>query len=253
MKLSLVLLGLTISLSGCQKIMDYYDRGKTAAKTSCRIAHYTYDYYDNQVVTIFDYDQKGNPVQITYNDEWLPDGKAIEVFIYDDLNRLVSHVPDLYLGNKRTYVYEGSARTPLHDTAEDIYGNKYLESFRSDPAGRITREEIDWVVVAEGFEFEHEFYKKEVKNYYYDVHGNRQVNPFDHPWHKTIRYSENPSIYSLHPTWQLIYRDYSRNNASQIKTTHESGLPASFFESEFDYWQPFFDLAQNAQVFYDCQ
>jgi hypothetical protein len=252
MKPAPLLLCLMFLLSGCQKIMDYYERGQSEIKTSCRISHYSYSYYDNHVNTFFDYDVHGNPITITYNDEWLPEGQAKEFFIYDQFDRLVSHEPDAYMGNRRTYIYEGDSRNPLRDTVEDLYGNKYVESFAYDLAGRITREEIDWVIVAEGFESEFEVYKKEIKNYYYDVHGNRQVNPYDRPWHTTIKYSDKPSLYSLHPTWQLIYRDFSKNNASRIKSVNEKGLPLDFHVSDFDYWQPFFDLAQNAQITYMC-
>lgn len=252
MRAAPVLLCLMFLFSGCQKIVEYYQRGNTNVKTSCRIAHYTYDYYDSRVDTYIDYDQKGNPIQITYNDEWLPDGQAKEIFVYDELDRLVSHIPDEYIGIRRDYIYEGDSRDPVRDTATDMFGNKYVEAFEFDYSGRITREEIDWVIAAEGFEGDMPFYKREVKRYYYDVHGNRQVNPFDHPWHKTLQYSEKLSLYSLHPTWQLVYRDFSRNNASRIKSTNEKGLPVTFHVSDFDYWQPFFDLSMNATIDYEC-
>jgi hypothetical protein len=252
MRSAFVLL-LMFSLSGCQKIMDYYSRGSTDVITSCRIAQYTYDYYESTINTTFTYDVKGNPTKITYFDEWLPDGQAKEVFVYDQLNRLTAHIPDEYIGNRRTYIYEGDSPEPVRDTAEDAYGNKYVEKFDFDYSGRIVREEIQWVIAGEGFEDDPTLFWKEVKRYYYDVHGNRQVNPFDHPWHKTLQYNDKPSLYSLHPTWQLVFRDYSKNNASKVKSYNDKGLPVTFFISDFDYWQPFFDLAQNATVTYECK
>ena len=253
MRTPVVLLCLGFLFSGCQKISEYYKRGTTEVITPCRITHYTYDYYENVVNTYFDYNSKGQPIRITYFDEWLPEGQASEEFIYDNIDRLIEHVPDEFIGGKRTYIYEGDSRYPLRDTLEDSYGNKYVEAFEFDYSGRIIRETIQWVVAGEGFEYEPDLFWKEVKNYYYDVHGNRQVNPFDHPWHKTILYSDKPSIYSLHPTWQLIFRDYSRNNASQIKTTNDRGLPVTFQVNDLAYWQPFFDLPMNATIFYNCK
>lgn len=253
MRIVSVLLLLMFLLSSCEKINEYYTRGTKEVITSCRIAHYTYQYYESTITTVIDYDTKGNPIQITYHDEWLPEGQASEVFVYDQLNRLTAHIPDEYVGNRRTYVYEGDSPDPLRDTMEDAYGNKYIESFDFDYSGRIIREEIQWIVAGEGFEDDPAFFKKEIKRYYYDVHGNRQVNPFDIPWHKTIQYTDKPSLYSLHPTWELIYRDYSKNNASKVRSYNDKGLPVNFHISDFDYWQPFFDLAQTATITYECK
>lgn len=247
-----VVMMLGFLFSGCQKINEYYSRGTKELNTSCRISHYTYNYYDTEINTYIDYDSKGNPIKITYIDEWLPEGQASEIFQYDHLNRLIKHIPDEYIGNMRTYVYEGDSPDPVRDTAEDVYGNKYVESFDFDYSGRIIREEIEWVIVAEDFEIDPGGAWKEVKRFYYDVHGNRQVNPFDHPWHKTIHYTDKPSLYSLHRTWQLVFRDFSKYNASKVRTVNDYGLPTSFAASELDYWQPFFDLAQNATITYEC-
>lgn len=253
MKLAAGLFVLVLLLPGCQKIMEYYKPGNQSTQTNCRIKSYTYDYYGSIITTTFDYDSAGNPIKVTYIDEWLPDGQSKEIFTYDNLGRLIYHTPDEFMGDRRHYVYEGNSMVPLRDTAEDSWGNKYVESFKFDQAERIVAVEIRWVSAPDGYEEDPQMFEPERYRYFYDVHGNRQANPFDLPWHKILRYSNKPSLYSLHPTWQLVFRDYSRNNASKVGSYNQQGLPVSFIQSDFEYWQPFFDLSQNAVVTYDCR
>ena len=253
MKFALPLGMIMLIFSSCQKIMEYYSWNSTSTTTpSCRIKSYSSVYFESETSTKFKYDTTGKPVQITYFAEWLPDGKAVEKFRYDSLGRLTTHEPFIEMGNKRQYVYEGTSSTPLRDTATDFQGKKYVESFKTDLKGRIIEEEIRWIYTPPEVEDDFPF-ETEVHRYYYDVNGNRQVNPFDYPWHKTIRYSDKPSLYSLHPVWQLIHRDYSRNGLTNVTEYNEHGLPVRFKSDEFAYWQPFLDMNQNSVVVYECK
>lgn len=232
--------------------MEYYSLNSTASSPPvCRINGFSSIYFETVNRTEIHYDNKGNPAKVIYFAEWLPDGKAIEKFTYDSLGRLISHEPFIEMNNTRVYVYEGESRFPLRDTATDFLGKKYVETFKTDVKGRIIEEEIKWIYTPP--EIEDDFiFETEVHRYYYDVHGNRQANPFDYPWHKTIRYSDEPSLYSLHPVWQLIHRDYSRNGIPNVSHANENGLPVTFKADEFAYWQPFLNMNQNAEVVYDC-
>jgi len=234
--------------------MDYYSIRNNASEhtTSCRIKSYSSPYYESVIRTEFKYDTKGNPVQITYFADWLPNGKAVEKLKYDSIGRLILHEPFIEMNNTRKYVYDSVSRTPLRDTATDFLGKKYVESFKTDLKGRIVEEQIRWIYTPPDVQDDFEF-KTEVHRYYYDARGNRQVNPFDYPWHKSIQYSEHPSLYSLHPAFQLIHRDYSKNGIMNVSSYNESGLPVTFKFDEFAYWQPFFDLNQNSVIVYDCQ
>jgi hypothetical protein len=253
MKLAFPLGMVMLIFSSCQKIMDYYNiRGFDIPLPSCRIKSYTTTYYETTSKTTIQYDGKGNPVLIIYLADWLPDGAATETFKYDTQGRLISHEPDPYMGNKREYVYEGNARTPLRDTATDLQGKRYLETFKTDAKGRIVELEIKLIYTPPDLEDDFEF-QTEVHRYYYDVHGNRQVNPFDYPWHRTIRYSDKPSLYSLSPVWQIIHRDYSKNGVTNVRDYSSAGLPITFVFDEFAYWQPFLDMTQNSVVEYECQ
>jgi hypothetical protein len=232
--------------------MEYYSlNSSTENKPACRIKSYSSEYFESVNRTNITYDNKGNPTQITYFADWLPNGRAVEKLKYDSLNRLVSHEPFIEMNNRRKYVYEGTSMTPVRDTSTDFQGKKYVETFKTDTKGRIIEEEIRWIYSPPDLEDDFEF-KTEVHRFYYDIHGNRQVNPFDYPWHKTIKYSQHPSLYSLHPAWQLIHRDYSKNSITNVSVYNESGLPVSFISDDFAYWQPFLDLNQNSIVEYDC-
>lgn len=235
----------------CQKIIEYYNPGSNNTPLSCRIKNYSYDYYGSLYRTTIEYDNRGNPGLITYYDEWSPDGQVVEQLEYDSLGRLIFHEPYLYMGSSRVYVYEGNSRTPVRDTAQDLWGKKYLETFRYDLKGRIIWEEIKLIYTPPESE-EDPFFETEVHRYYYDANGNRQVNPFDYPWHKTIQYTQKPSIYSLHPAWQIIYRDFSKNSVPNVDTYNETGLPLTFQLEEDIYWQPFLDLPYTAKIAYDC-
>jgi hypothetical protein len=252
MKYAGVLGMIVLIFSSCQKIMEYYSlNSSTEPKGVCRIKSYSSNYFESINRTNIEYDSKGNPVRITYFADWLPNGKAIQKLKYDSLNRLILDEPFIEMNNIRKYVYEGTSRTPVRDTATDLVGKKYVESFKTDVKGRIVEEEIRWIYSPPDLEDEFEF-ETEVHRFYYDIHGNRQVNPFDYPWHKTIRYSERPSLYSLHPAWQIIHRDFSKNGITNVSNYNEAELPVAFISDDFAYWQPFLDMNQNSIVEYDC-
>lgn len=252
MKFVLPLGVIMLIFSSCQKIMEYYSLNSTSnPPTFCRIKSYSSIYFETVLRTDIKYDTLGNPVEVTYFADWLPDGKATEKLIYDSLGRLVLHEPFIEMGNHRKYVYEGDSKIPLRDTATDFIGKKYVESFKHDATGRIIEEEIRWIYTPP--EVEDDFiFETEVHHFYYDLRGNRQVNPYDYPWHRSIRYSDKPSLYSLHRSWQIIHRDYSKNGLTNVSTYNSSGLPVTFKQDDFAYWQPFLDMNQNSVVDYDC-
>lgn len=244
---------IVLIFSSCQKIVEFYSVSSSTTETvpACRIKSYSSVNYESINQTFIDYNEKGDPTWIFYYADWLPDGQAFERFKYDSLGRLIAHIPDNFLGNRRIYVYEGESRIPLRDTATDFQGKKYLESFKTDAKGRIIEEEIKWIYSPPDLEDDFPF-QTEVYHYYYDLQGNRQVNPFDYPWHKTLKYSKKPSLYSLNYVWQLIHRDFSKNGLTNVGAYNERGLPISFIVNDFAYWQPFLDMTQHSTITYDC-
>lgn len=233
--------------------MEFYSLNSSTevSPVQCRIRSFSSKLYETVNRTVVQYNEQGNPSRIVYFADWLEGGRALEYLKYDSLGRLVLHEPDLIIGNHRKYVYEGNSRTPLRDTATDFQGKKYVESFKTDVKGRIIEEEIRWIYSPPDLEDDFEF-KTEVRHYFYDLQGNRQVNPFDHPWHKPLRYNKQPSLYSLHPVWKIIHRDYSKNGIDNVATFNEQGLPTSFVIDDLAYWPPFLDMNQFSRVAYDC-
>lgn len=250
-----VTLGMIVLLfSSCQKIMEFYSVNSSvegSPTTRCRIRSFSSNLYESVNRTVVHYNENNDPWRIKYYAEWLPDGVATEYIKYDSLGRLIQHEPDLTMGNHRTYVYEGTSRVPVRDTATDFQGKKYLETFKVDAIGRIVEEEIKWIYSPPDLEDDFEF-KTERHRFFYDLQGNRQVNPYDKPWHKPLRYSKKPSLYSLHPVWQIINRDFSKNGIDNVSTFNENGLPTSFRIDDFAYWPPFLDMSQYSRVAYDC-
>lgn len=244
---------IVLFFSSCQKIMEFYAANSSVEgqPAGCRIRSFSSELYESVNRTVVQYDTLGNPTRIIHFADWLEGGRSFEYIKYDSLGRIISHEPDLMMGNHRKYVYEGTSRTPLRDTATDFQGKKYVETFKVDAIGRIVQEEIKWIYSPPDIEDDFPF-KTEVYRYFYDLQGNRQVNPYDHPWHKPLRYSKRPSIYSLHPVWKIIHRDYSKNGIDNVIAFNENGLPLLFEVDEFAYWQPFLDMNQHSRVAYDC-
>lgn len=254
MKVVTLLGVIVLFFSSCQKIMEFYSLNSSVETkpTHCRIRSFSSELYESVNRTVVQYDTLGNPVRIVYLADWIEGGKAFEYIRYDSLGRMISHEPDSTMGYRRKYVYQGSSPVPLRDTATDFQGKKYLESFKTDAIGRIIEEEIKWIYSPPDLEDDFEF-PTEVYRYYYDLQGNRQANPYDHPWHKPIRYSKRPSLYGLHNVWQIIHRDYSKNGIENVVAFNEKGLPLLFVVDEFAYWQPFLDMNQRSRVAYDCE
>lgn len=254
MKVVTLLGVIVLFFSSCQKIMEFYSLNSSVEGTpisNCRIRSFSSNLYGSVNRTVVHYDEHGNPWRIMYFADWLPDGRTAEYLTYDEQGRLIFHEPDLTMGNHRKYVYEGNSRTPVRDTATDFQGKKYVETFKADAKGRIIEEEIRWIYSPPDLEDDFEF-KTELHHYFYDLQGNRQVNPYDKPWHKPLRYSKKQSLYSLHPVWQIIHRNYSKNGIDNVATFNESGLPISFQINDFAYWPPFLDMSQYSRVGYDC-
>jgi hypothetical protein len=74
---------------------------------------------------------------------------------------------------------------------------------------------------------QHPFPESYETRYEYDVHGNKQVSQAaDGSRPAAIEYSNRPSLYSLHPVWKLIHKDYSKNSIkSNVDSFNQRGLP----------------------------
>jgi hypothetical protein len=238
MKLLSIVLLVIILLPGCQKILDYYNHGEAGVAPDCKIVSFSYDWSGAPEQATYHYDAHDNPVLIKYPDF---DIGHLEEFLYDHLDRLVAHSVWVYIGDSRVYVYEGNSRNPDHDTATDIWGRKWLETFTFDANGRIIRQVRKWVWSPEGIDEALEVdpleFPIEVQAYYYDLRGNRQINPIGSSQPGPVQYTDKPSMHTLHPTWQLVNRDWSKNSVRGGKTFNQQGLPLTFegTNERYDY------------------
>ena len=93
----------------------------------------------------------------------------------------------------------------------------------------------------------------EVYRYYYDIRGNRQQHPSNPGYNGVIQYSDKPSLYSLHPVWQLTHKNYSKNSVPYGETYNSKGLPLTVKEDNVASFQPFLNLHFGSAITYDCE
>jgi hypothetical protein len=249
---------LMFSLSGCQKLRDYLQPGRETP--DCRVVAiedqniFPDETYNKSVYSV-KYDSAGYPVLVT-EVEMRYDGHMQYVsdnphpLLYDAWHRLIeessSRGTSRYV---RRYVYEGDSQLPVRDTLrlDGANDSVFVEVFEYDQAERITRimrRQIDRDEAAE----------PDIDlRYYYDIRGNRQENASNPGYNGIIRYINKPSLYSLHPVWQLRYRDFSKNATGAAKVFNEHGLPTVFADSSNAYFQPFLNAEAGSTVTYECE
>ena len=150
--------------------------------------------------------------------------------------------------SKRAYVYEGDSRLPVRDTLVSI-AHVYVEEFEYDGNGRIIR--VYTRNIYNPGDGEVDIFEEELR-YYYDFRGNRQEHPSNPRYPGIIQYSDKPSLYSLHPVWQIQHRDFSRNSALNGETFNDRGLPLTLEPASAEYFQPFLDMNPGARLTYAC-
>lgn len=225
------------------------------------------------------YNDKGNPVVLNYNMQVLapvPDKFSV-YYKYDSKNRLIEVDPAIVdpvqmelesltpvLPHK--FVYEGNSQLPIRDSilsdtffgisegiAYKVYTVK-VEDLYYDSHGRINR-------VVSRREFRNtlysqvEYFNQEIK-FSYDSKGNRQV--VDNGYGTTppaVSYNNKPSLFSLHPVWQLVHKNWSKNAAAEpVQTYNNYGLPtrANLNESRFLQVRSLNDANPFLNINYTC-
>jgi YD repeat-containing protein len=239
MKQTFLIACAAVLLSGCQKLLNYYNvdaQGKPHVKPRphCRLISETNPQDPEVDRTLYTYDEQGRPSEISFP---YPDEEQYVKFEYDDAGRLAYEWVSTYIGpGNRKYVYEGESRMPIRDTLYRWYDLVYTESFTYDNNGRIIREDIRMVSAPDDYEdiFGDPREWETTHIYYYDLRGNRQATPADYAQvvTGTVEYSDRPNPYSLNPAFQLYNRDFSRNTPSwydkEVATYNEVGLPLTF-------------------------
>ncbi|MBO9572571.1 MAG: hypothetical protein J7497_10240 [Chitinophagaceae bacterium] len=196
------------------------------------------------------YNDKGNPTVLNYNIEaFAPvSGKFSVYYKYDSRNRLIEVDPpivdpvqmeleSLSPVTPHKFVYEGNSQLPVRDSilSDTFYGvsegtpykvyTVKVEDLYYDVHGRINR-----VVTRRQFNNtlygQVDNYNSEVK-YSYDSKGNRQIvlnESGSTP--PAVSYTTKPSLHSLHPVWQLIHKNWSKNaQVENVQAYNNYNLP----------------------------
>lgn len=197
------------------------------------------------------YNTQGNPTVLNYNFQALaPYFSQFSVYYkYDSKNRLIEidppsvdpvqmEIESLTPILPHKFVYEGNSQLPIRDsilsdtffgvsegTAYKVYTVK-VEDLYYDAQGRINR-------VVSHRQFNNTLYSQ-VDNYNYEVefsydsNGNRQVvNDGSGNTPPAISYADKPSLFSLHPVWQLVHKNWSKNAVTEnVQAYNNYGLPS---------------------------
>jgi hypothetical protein len=219
--LLVVLLFLCMS---CHKVVDYYELDGKKKLPPCRLIKEMYQ----EGVNYYQYDENGNPVRVVD----LPSSESgsptyEESFSYDESGRLSAHDVYSYFYDSWTYVYEGDSRLPARDSLVDWAGRQYVEEFKYDNAGRIIEVKKEFVRAPDDYPWDlwgDPAAENHTQKFFYDIRGNMHTLP----WYNS--YSDKPSLNSLHPTWQLVRRNFSKNANQYSPGTifNNQGLPVEF-------------------------
>ena len=253
-KVFVFLLLLTIGFSSCQKLLNYYNHNEVEPSAGCQIKTITNESDVEVYTTRILYNTSGLPGAVeyeTYNSEFDFTDFFTLYYVYDDLNRLVSETSDWVYGPDLVYyAYEGSSKLPSRDTVRALYSS-WVEDLEYDAKGRIiqkTARDFEFVIPEDN----PGPHPPVVHKYYYDLRGNRQEQTSNPHYPGIIQYTDNPSLYSTHPVWELIHKNYSKNSTSFGETFNEAGLPLTIKKSPVKNFQPFLNIFTGSRIEYDC-
>ena len=244
---------LAASFSSCNKILEYYNYNNDPS-TGCQIKTITNTSGTYVSTTRISYHSNGLPASVnyaTYDTEFNFTDSFTFYYVYDQQDRLISETSDFVYGpNLVYYAYEGNSKLPVRDTVRALYFS-FVEDLEYDAHGRIiqkTRRDFQFVIPQDN----PGPHPDEVYRYYYDLRGNRQENLSNPGYRGIIQYGDKPSLYSVHPVWQLIYKDYSKNSVPFGETFNNEELPLSIKQTNVPYLQPFLDLSRGSEIVYEC-
>jgi hypothetical protein len=235
--------------------MDYYNYKEANPPTGCQIISTSNENESYSTSAEFTYHSNGLPAAVksdTYDKEIDFTQTVTRFFKYDHLNRLVADSSDSWYANPFIfYAYEGNSTLPVRDTVHALNGT-FVDDLEYDAQGRIIK--VTTRVIEDFFPEDNPGpHPDAVAKYYYDIRGNKQEHPSNAGYSGLIEYSDKPSLYSLHPVWQLIHKNYSKNSVPFGATFNEKGLPLTTKQAEVPHFEPFLkSIGKGTQIAYDC-
>lgn len=234
--LPLLLVSIVMLFSGCKKLKDFIDEhhNPPPTKVTCKLdsifpVRPGDPVLERTTAAGIHYNDKGNPILVNYTFDHYGTYRVPVHYLYDERDRLIeiapvmdSTIPDYLNGRPQhvKYVYDGNSMMPVRDTIflGDPEAGDEIENLYYDASGRVNRVFRKFTLDAQ--------YDLETK-YTYDANGNKQVTlDFEGKTPTPLDYSDKPSLFSLHPVWQIIHKDYSKNALkSASKTVTAQNLP----------------------------
>lgn len=243
--------------AGCNKIKDHYLgilHGKPAA---CKLTEINYPQEaDNVYKTQIAYNSWNFPSAVTYTTtfDFNPGVPFVYTFnyAYDNQKRILSLESDYFYGaeNHHYYGYQGNSQLPSTDTIMGYVGDYLVQHLERDAFGRV----IKITALTEFYNGEESpnLPGPKVYKYFYDAKGNRQEDPSNPDYPGVIKYTSKPSLYSLHPVWEIIYHNSSRNSPDFAETYNSNGYPTKIRTGDIS-WTRFLTVSEGASLVYQCK
>ncbi|ACU61871.1 hypothetical protein [Chitinophaga pinensis] len=237
-----------LSYSACIK-----DPHHPAAIPECRVYQLSGDInYPGDTITIR-YNSKGNPIAMDKNH--VTTGSPRYVFKYDKNDRLTeligmyNHPTNYETLYRFSYDYKNRIKADTQYTFGFIGQPampEYIHEYEYDSKGRMTR--YRHISLYSSYRWEH--------NFQYNAQGNlsKVINEYGNETSAfPYDYDDKVNVNSLHPIWQFLSHDYSRNNHSPAVSYNNKGLPTEI-DLRTKYQGSFANLPINhVQISYQCR
>ncbi len=195
----------------------------------CQVTKVTYNNFGLPDSAVFTYNKKGNPVSIRRGQT--STGSPDLLFWYDKRNRLTDFIGiysdgDIYeFRHKYTFDYKDRIVTDtqyVFGSLSNLPGSHpaslaNIANYQYDAQDRIIRMDLEWP----------DYPGSAITNYFhYNQQGNiEKITDATGQVIFTPVYDDKINMNNLHPIWQFLSRDYSRNNPFTALTYDPRGLP----------------------------
>lgn len=188
---------------------------------NAKLRRITHDFPNSETVRVsgvFTYNKNGDPISLLYNNNGT--GNPNHYFFYDNQSRLTEWRQTYQNGSvvieSHKYVYD-NAGIAIRDTARFIEGDTVINvyTFTYDHMGRIVKENIKNIKNAGA-----PLAPQRNPTYTYDARGNLAVAGW-----RSSSYDNMNNPLRLHPVFQFIHKNWSRNNCASQPKYDAMGFP----------------------------
>ncbi|WP_276485926.1 hypothetical protein [Paraflavitalea pollutisoli] len=231
--------GALLLLASCNKLLEMTEQGRDDRVVSksvpqkYRIKTMSAWHPTDSTIAYFNYNEAGDPTSIIFSHTTT--GRLNGFFRYQQNRQLRDYFvmyDSSHFEHWWRYVYDSSGRV-IQDTLYQMgvvgpdgpLQNQTLlvSDYTYDRYGRVARTNTHVLIPNTGGRFE--------RTYEYDIRGNLVPGDF------VYQYDSKISIFRTHDVWQLVNKNFSRNNLFLVDEYNEAGLPTQFhMQDEFVYF-----------------